>query len=49
MNRYTITLRHDGGKIAIRTNASRMTQAVRQVLNYEGAPFRSIVAIKRNA
>ena len=44
---YDITLKHDGGSITIRTAATRMTQAIRVVLNYEGAPFSAITKIRR--
>jgi hypothetical protein len=42
MNRYQITLQHDGGRITVQTAASSQGQAIRQVLAFEGAPESAI-------
>lgn len=47
MNKYRIILKHDNGRVKITTWATRMTQAVRQVLNAERAPFRAIKQIEK--
>jgi len=46
MKQYIITLKHDNGKIAIRTAAISKEQAVRQVLNAENAPKCAIVSVR---
>lgn len=40
---YRITLRHDGGKVRIVTNASNRDMAIAQVCNAEGAPRSAVL------
>lgn len=49
MKKYTITLTHDSGLLNITTTASSLKQAVKQVLDYEGAPFGAVVKMKIHA
>ena len=46
MHQFTITLRHDGGTIAIKAWASNAAQAANNVLDFEGAPVSAIVSIE---
>lgn len=46
MSRYRITLKHDSGIIRIVTTAGRLSQAIRQVLKFERAPFRAVVGVE---
>ena len=45
MKEFTITLRHDRGKINITTSASTKEQAIAQVLDHEGAPESAVVGV----
>jgi len=45
MREFTIRLRHDGGKVDITTWADSKEQAVKQVLDAEGAPESAVIAI----
>ena len=44
MRKYSITLEHDNGVIAIETSASHIIQAITQVLEYEAAPNRAVLS-----
>ena len=46
MTQFTITLRHDGGTIAIKAWADNAAQAANQVLAFECAPVSAILAIE---
>lgn len=47
MQTYKITLRHDRGTTHFLIRSRRLTQAVRELLNHERAPFRAIRRIRR--
>jgi hypothetical protein len=42
---FIVTLRHDSGTIKIITWASTKAQAIKQVLEYEGAPESAVVMV----
>ena len=46
MKKYTITLKHDNGKVKLSINAESITDAVKAVLIIEGAPETAILNIK---
>ncbi len=46
MRAYIITLRHAGGRIAVRVTASSQAAAIRQALDWEGAPESAIVSVR---
>lgn len=48
MHTYTIRLRHDGGIVAITTNAGSEAAAVRQVLKAEAAPPSCVLNVYRH-
>jgi hypothetical protein len=45
MREFTIKLRHDNGKVSITTWADSKEQAIKQVLDAEGAPESAVIAI----
>ena len=45
MREFTITLRHDDGKVSITTWADSKEQAVKQVLDAECAPENAVIGI----
>lgn len=48
MNAYIIHLKTGSRQsIRIKTTAPRVAQAVRQVLDFEGAPFRAVQRVRR--
>ena len=46
MRTFIITLRHDHGRIAVRVTATTQAQAIRQVLDWEGAPESAIISVR---
>lgn len=47
MKQFIITLRHDKGKIKLKTAASSEDAAIQNVLNFEGCPRRAVINIKQ--
>ena len=48
MKKYTITLKHDNGKVKLNINAASISDAIKAVLTIEGAPECAIVNVKVN-
>jgi formiminotetrahydrofolate cyclodeaminase len=48
MKKYTVTLKHDNGKVRLSINAESITDAIKAVLIIEGAPECAIVNVKVN-
>jgi formiminotetrahydrofolate cyclodeaminase len=48
MKKYTVTLKHDNGKVRLSINAESITDAIKAVLIIEGAPESAIVNVKVN-
>jgi formiminotetrahydrofolate cyclodeaminase len=48
MKKYTVTLKHDNGKVRLSINAESITDAIKAVLIIEGAPESAIVNVKLN-
>lgn len=44
---YAVTLKHDKGKVTIRTNATSEEHAIRNILSFERAPRSAVVAVRR--
>jgi hypothetical protein len=43
---YAVTLKHDKGKVTIRTNATSEEHAIRNVLEFERAPRSAVLSVK---
>ena len=46
MNKYTLTLEHDGGVQKLTVYAKNFQSAIQQVINAEGCPERAIINIE---
>lgn len=46
MNKYKLTVEHDGGKFKVNVYAKNYQSAIQQVMNAENCPENAITAIK---
>jgi hypothetical protein len=44
---YAVTLKHDKGKVTIRTNATSEEHAIRNILAIELAPRNAVLSVRR--